>query len=154
MHLVAFHLHGNALTWFIRWEQEIGHPTWPQFSQAIDRRFGPPIQHNHLGDLTSAHQTGELDDYTNQFLLMVTKVTGLSTAQQVMLYTAGLASTLQIDIQLQQPPDMESAIAMARKFYISNKQKEFSHSLCNESHDIRISLNAVTGITTSQTMQV
>jgi len=129
MQLVPFHLHGNALTWFIRWEQEIGHPTWPQFSQAIDKRFGPPIQHNHLGDLTSAHQTGELDDYTNQFLLTVTKVTGLSTAQQVMLYTAGLASTLQIDIQRQQPPDLESAIAMARKFYISDKQKEFSHSL-------------------------
>jgi len=55
MQLVAFHLHGNALTWFIRWEQEIGHPTWPQFSQAIDRRFGPPIHHNHLGDLTSTH---------------------------------------------------------------------------------------------------
>ena len=71
MQLVAFHLHGNALTWFIRWEQEIGHPTWPQFSQAIDRRFGPPIHHNHLGDLTSTHQTGELDDYTNQFLLTV-----------------------------------------------------------------------------------
>ena len=154
MQLVAFHLQGNTLTWFIRWEQEIGHPTWPQFSQAIDRRFGPPIQHNDLGDLTSTHQTGELDDYTNQFLLTVTKVTGLSTAQQVMLYTAGLASTLQIDIQLQQPPDLESAIAMARKFYISDKQKEFSHSLCNESHNIQISLNAVAGITTSQTMQV
>ena len=129
MQLVPFHLHGNALTWFIRWEQEIGHPTWPQFSQAIDRRFDPPIHHNHLGDLTSTHQTGELDDYTNQFLLTVTKVTGLSTAQQVMLYIAGLASTLQIEIQLQQPPDLGSMIAMARKFYISDKQKEFSHSL-------------------------
>jgi len=126
MQLVAFHLHGNALTWFIRWEQEIGHPTWPQFSQAIDRRFGPPIHHNHLGDLTSTHQTGELDDYTNQFLLTVTKVTGLSTAQQVMLYTAGLASTLQIDIQLQQPLDLESVIAMAQTLYIMQTKRTFT----------------------------
>ena len=71
-----------------------------------------------------------------------------------MLYTAGLASTLQIDIQLQQPPDLESAIAMARKLYISCKRKEHSHSLQHEAQDIQISLNAVKGITTSQTMQV
>ena len=103
MHLVAFHVQGDTLTWFIRWEQEVGHPNWPQFSEAIDRRFGPPLHHNHLGDLTNTRQLGELDKYTNQFLLTLTKVTGLLTAQQVMLYTAGLASTLQMDIQLQQP---------------------------------------------------
>jgi predicted aspartyl protease len=84
----------------------------------------------------------------------VTKVKGLSIAQQVMLYTAGLASTLQIDLQLQQPLDLESAIAMARKFYLSAKQKELSPSVYNESLDIQISVNAVTGITTSQSMQV
>ena len=151
---MAFYLHDNVLTWFIRWEQEIGHPTWPQFSHTIDRHFGLPIDHNHLGDLTCTYQTGAFDDYTNQFLLTLTKVTGLYTAQQVMLYTAGLASTLQIDIQLQQPPDLESAIAMARKLYISCKQKEHSHSLQHEAQDIQISLNAVTGITTNQTMQV
>jgi hypothetical protein len=94
MHLVAFHLQGDILIWFIRWEQEIGHPNWPQFSKAIDRRFGPPLHHNHLGDLTNTCQLEELDKYANQFLLTLTKVTGLSTAQQVMMYTAGLASTL------------------------------------------------------------
>ena len=26
MHLAAFHLQGDALTWFIKWEQEIEHP--------------------------------------------------------------------------------------------------------------------------------
>jgi hypothetical protein len=33
-----------------------------------------------------------------------------------MLYTTGLASTLEIDIQLQHPPDLETVIALARKF--------------------------------------
>jgi hypothetical protein len=80
MHLEAFHLEGDALTWFMRWEKEIGHPNWPQFSAAIDRRFSPPLHHNHLGDLTNTRQLGELDNYTNQFLLTLTKVTSLSTA--------------------------------------------------------------------------
>ena len=153
MHLAAFHLHGDALTWFIRWEQEIGHPSWPQFSEAIDRRFGPPLHHNHLGDLTNTRQTGALDNYTNQFLLTLTKVTSLSIAQQGMLYTAGLASTLEIDIQLQRPPDLEIAIALARKFQTSSTlQKSDQHH--QDELDIQISLSAVTGITTSQTMQV
>jgi len=57
-----------------------------------------------------------LDKYTNQFLLTINKVMGLSSAQHVMLYIAWLESTLQIDIKLQHPKDMESAIALARKF--------------------------------------
>jgi hypothetical protein len=79
MHLAAFLLQGDTLTWFIRWEQEIGHLNWLQFSAANDRRFSPPLHHNHLGDLTNTCQLGESDNYTNQFLLTLTKVTGLST---------------------------------------------------------------------------
>jgi hypothetical protein len=111
MHLVAFHLRGDALTWFIRWEKEIG-----QFSAAIDRPFGPCLHHNHLGDLTNTMQSRDLENYANQFLLIVNKIPALSNNQQVMLYTTRLQRTLQIDIRLQQPPDLESAIALARKF--------------------------------------
>jgi hypothetical protein len=89
---------------------------WPQFSEAIEKRFGPRLHHNHLVNLTNTRQSEELDKYTNQFLLTLNKVTYLSTAQQVMLYTPGLASTLQIDVQLQQPKDLESAMALARKY--------------------------------------
>lgn len=79
---------------------------------------------------------GELDDYTNQFLLTLTKVTGLSTDQQVMLYSTGLASTLQIDIQLQRPIDLETAIAIAHKYYNSNRQPNYNHHLPHEHQDI------------------
>jgi hypothetical protein len=118
MHLVAFHLRGDALTLFIRWEKEIGQPTWLEFSTAIDRRFGPRLRHNHLGDLTNTMLSGDLENYTNQFLLIVNKIPALSNDQQMMLYTAGLQPTLQIDIQLQQLHDLESAIALARKFQV------------------------------------
>ena len=77
----------------------------------------------------------------------------MSTAQQVMLYTAGLASTLQIDIQLQQSPDLETAMALARKFQPTTPPQQSVQHKQPDDQDIQISLNAVTGITTSQTMQ-
>jgi hypothetical protein len=95
-----------------------------------------------------------LEKYTNQFLLTLTKITGLSTAQQVMLYTIELASTLQIDIQLQQPPDLETTMALARKFQPTTPRQQSVQREQPDDQDIQISLNAVTGITTSQTMQV
>jgi hypothetical protein len=85
---------------------------------------------------------------------MLTNVTGLSTAQEVMLYTAGLASTLEIDIQLQQPPDLETAIALAPKFLPPSRTQQSDQRQQQDDPDIQISLNAVTGITTRQTMQV
>jgi hypothetical protein len=94
MHLVSFHLRGDALTRFIRWEKEIGQPTWPQFFVAIDRRFGPHLHHNHLGDLTNTMRSADLETYSNKFLLKVNKIPTLSNDQQVMLYTVGLQPTL------------------------------------------------------------
>lgn len=85
---------------------------------------------------------------------MLTKVTGLSAAQQVMLYTAGSTSILEIEIQHQQPPDLETTIAMARKFHVPSKQQDYDQPLQHDNQDIQISLNAAIGITTSQTMQV
>jgi len=71
-----------------------------------------------------------------------------------MLYTVGLASTLQIDIQLQQPPDLETAIVLARKFQPTTPPQQSVQHDQPDDQDIQISLNAVTRITTSQTMQI
>lgn len=94
-------------------EQHSGTPQWSQFVSAINKRFGPYTDHNHLRQLSTTQEIGELDDDNNRFILNLTKVRGLSSSQQVMLYTAGLASTLWIDTELKQPPDLETAMALA-----------------------------------------
>ena len=90
----------------------------------------------------------------NRFILNLTKVPGLSSSQQVVLYAAGLTSTLRINTELQQPPDQEITIALAQRFHQATTQTNIPVESPIEHPDIRVSLHAVTGITTSQTMQV
>ena len=50
----SFYLEAAASQWYYRLEKNQGAPTWPQFVDAINRRFGPPLRSNPLGELTSA----------------------------------------------------------------------------------------------------
>lgn len=70
-----------------------------------------------------------------------------------MLYTAGLDSTLRIDTELQQPTDLATAIALAKRFSLVNTHNNKTEPSTIDHSHIEISLHAVTGITTSQTMQ-
>jgi len=48
----SFYLEAAASQWYYRLEKNQGAPTWPQFVDAINRRFGPPLRSNPLGELT------------------------------------------------------------------------------------------------------
>ena len=65
-----------------------------------------------------------------------------------MLYTAGLASTLGLDIELQEPQDLETAIALARIFQLASIQTATPQKPSQPIPEIQISLHAATGIKT------
>jgi hypothetical protein len=69
-----------------------------------------------------------------------------------MLYATGLASTLRINMELQQPPDLETAIALAQRFHHATTQTNVPVESPIEHPNIWVSLHPVTGIKTSQTM--
>jgi predicted aspartyl protease len=72
-----------------------------------------------------------------------------------MLYIVGLAPTLRINIELRQPTNLETTIiALVKRFYLTNTKIETSTPSTTKHSHIEISLHAVIGITTSQTMQV
>ena len=64
----------------------------------------------------SLRKTGIVDDYTECFLAHVTCAGTLDEQQQVNIYTAGLLEPLKTDVELQNPPDMEMAMSLARAY--------------------------------------
>jgi hypothetical protein len=67
-----------------------------------------------------------------------------------MLYIVGLAPTLRIDTELQQPTNLETTIiALVKRFYLTNTKIETSTPSTTEHSHIEISLHEVIGITTS-----
>ena len=71
-----------------------------------------------------------------------------------MLYIAGLSPLLQIEVQLQHQPDLETAMTLARRFLLSVRRQRPKKVPSNHNTEIQISVHGLTGITTSPTMQL
>jgi len=59
----SFYLDGAAGQWYYRLKKNQGVPSWSQFVDGINRRFGPPLRSNPLGELTQLRRTSTVDDY-------------------------------------------------------------------------------------------
>jgi len=91
-------MEGTAQQWYYRLERNRGVPTWPQFVDFVNRRFGPPVRSNTLGELAHLRRTGSVSEYQDQFLLLLARCDNVSERQQVDLFTAGLRNPLRMDV--------------------------------------------------------
>jgi hypothetical protein len=111
--LAAFHLQGSAQQWYMRLERDEGTPGWRRFCELLDLRFGPPLRANPLGELAACRRTGSVAEYQERFLALLTRAGPLTEDQQIQLFVAGLQEPLSIDIQLQGPHSLETAMSLA-----------------------------------------
>jgi hypothetical protein len=88
----------------------MGKPTWKEFIKLISAHFGPAVRSNPLGDLSRLQFFGSIEDYQNQFLILLARCEGLREEHQIHLFIAGLPEPLKTDVELQQPPTLEDAM--------------------------------------------
>uniref|UniRef100_A0A0A8XV04 Retrotransposon gag domain-containing protein n=1 Tax=Arundo donax TaxID=35708 RepID=A0A0A8XV04_ARUDO len=114
--MVSFYMDGVAQQWYYRLERNRGVPTWPLFVELINRRFGPPVRSNPLGELKDFRRSRTVAEYQDQFLKLLARCEGVTEQQQVDLFTAGLCNLLRVDVEMQHPDSLEDAIGLARAF--------------------------------------
>ncbi|KAJ9180942.1 hypothetical protein P3X46_009126 [Hevea brasiliensis] len=89
-------------------------PTWTDFESQCNKRFGPPIRSNKLGELAKLKQTGSVEDYQNKFETLVSRAGTLTQLQKIQLYISGLQEYIAVEVELHQPQDLVSAMSMSR----------------------------------------
>jgi hypothetical protein len=119
--LAAFYMEGIAQQWYYRFERNRldnnqGDPSWSQFCELVNQRFGPLMRSNPLGELCHLRCTGLVDAYQSDFLTLLTHCGGVTEPQQIAIFTAGLGDPLRIDVELQKPSTLEEAAALAKAF--------------------------------------
>jgi hypothetical protein len=119
--LAAFYMEGIAQQWYYRLKRNRldnnqGDPSWSQFCELVNQRFGPPTRSNPLGELCHLRCTGSVDDYQAQFLTLLARCGGVTEPQQIVIFTAGLWDPLRTDVELQKPLTLEEAVALARAY--------------------------------------
>ena len=64
-------MEGKALTWYQWWEFSADDPTWSEFRSVVIRHFQPSMLQSLFELLLSLKQTGNVEDYREQFELYV-----------------------------------------------------------------------------------
>jgi hypothetical protein len=88
----AFYLLDYAQLWFHRMELNGGHPTWPQFMQLVNARFGPPLTDSPIGELAMLCCIGIINEFCKCFIALSCRDTSLIEAQQIQLSITGWAT--------------------------------------------------------------
>jgi len=112
----SFYMDGAAEQWYYRLEQNHGVPTWPQFVDLVNKRFGPSVRSNTFGEVTHLRRTGTVREYEDQFLQLLARCEHVTERQQIDIFTVGLRNPLRIDVELQRPKSLEDAMGLARAF--------------------------------------
>jgi hypothetical protein len=69
-----------------------GRPTWPQFVQLVNARFGPPLTASPVGALTMLRRSGSVNDYAKQFMALSCRDTSLTEPLLVQLFITSLGA--------------------------------------------------------------
>nr|GLL37684.1 uncharacterized protein LOC109155092 [Ipomoea trifida] len=80
-------------------------------------RFGPPRSINLLGELANLKQQGrDVNDFIDDFQLLLVRADNVLYSQQVSLFTADLDEVLRIDVKRLRPGSLDEAINIARDY--------------------------------------
>ena len=114
--LASYHLRGAAQTWYYALEQDEGMPPWERFRALCSLRFGPPVLGTRLAELAHLPFVSTVQDYSERYNAVLCHARDLSARQKTELYVGGLPDHIRKQVQMRAPPDLQSAMYLARAF--------------------------------------
>ncbi|KAH0644677.1 hypothetical protein KY284_032561 [Solanum tuberosum] len=113
--VAGFHLVGEAQLWYYQLKRAKGPMSWEDFQKQCFQRFGPPKSSNPVGELVTLRQTGRVEIYQRQFQEKLARADELIPKHlHVGIFMAGLDDSIKLDVQLLNPPDLSTAMSVAR----------------------------------------
>jgi hypothetical protein len=114
--IASYHLTGMAQTWYYALEQDEGMSTWERFKDLCNLRFGPPVLYNRLSKLARLPFYNTVQDYQERFNTLVCHNPNLFPQQKVDLFMGGQPKHICVEVELQAPQDLQTAIHLVRAF--------------------------------------
>jgi len=112
--MVAFHMKGEALSWF-KWMHHNNLLTdWHSFTRALELRFGPSSYTNHQAELFKLQQHGSVSEYQTHFEKLSNCVIGLSSDTILNCFISGLQPEIRRELTILHPYSISQAIRLAK----------------------------------------
>jgi hypothetical protein len=115
--LASYHLRGASQTRYYTLEHDEGMPTWERFHVVCQLQFGPPTQGTRLAELARLPFTSTVQEYAERCNTVLCHTDDdLGPRQKAKLFVGGLPEHIRVDVKMQHPPDLQTAMYYARAF--------------------------------------
>ena len=114
--LASYHLRGAAQSWYYALEQDEGMPPWERFKELCHLRFGPPIRGSRLAELGRLPFVSTVQEFADRFQAVACHARDVSTCQRAELFVGGLPDHIRVDVEMRDPPDLQTAMYYAQAF--------------------------------------
>ncbi|KAK1652389.1 hypothetical protein QYE76_070194 [Lolium multiflorum] len=115
--IASYHLREAAQTWYYALEQdEGGMPPWERFRDLCLLRFRPPVRGSRLAELGRLQFTSSVQDFADRFQSLACHAPGVSARQRAELFVGGLPDHIRVDVEMREPPDLQTAMYYARAY--------------------------------------
>ncbi|GJY32576.1 transposon ty3-G gag-pol polyprotein [Tanacetum coccineum] len=112
--MIAFHLTGDALSWYKYLFNNRLLTTWEAFTRALETRFGPSTYDNHQAALFKLQQTSTVTAYQTEFERLSNCVVGLPPEALLNCFVSGLRQDIQQELAILRPHTITQAIGLAK----------------------------------------
>ncbi|KAK1680794.1 hypothetical protein QYE76_041642 [Lolium multiflorum] len=89
-------------------------PPWDRFRELFLLCFGPPIRDSRLAELGRLAFTTTVQDFADRFQALACHEPGVTGQQRADLFIGGLPDHIRVDVELQAPQDLQTAMHYAR----------------------------------------
>uniref|UniRef100_A0ACD6AWM8 Uncharacterized protein n=1 Tax=Avena sativa TaxID=4498 RepID=A0ACD6AWM8_AVESA len=91
-------------------------PPWDRFRDLCLLRFGPPIRGSRLAELGRLPFTNTVQDFADRLQALACHAPGVTGQQRAELFVGGLPDYIRVDVELQAPQDLQTAMHLARAY--------------------------------------
>ncbi|XP_066384619.1 uncharacterized protein [Miscanthus floridulus] len=106
----------NGSTWYYALEQDKGMTPWEHFKELCRLRFGPPIHGSRLVELGRLPFVSTVQEFADRFQAVACHARDVSARQRAELFVGGLPDHIRVDVEMRDPPDLQTAMYYARAF--------------------------------------
>ncbi|KAL4583040.1 hypothetical protein LXL04_007604 [Taraxacum kok-saghyz] len=112
--LAVFYFTRDALIWYKHLATNRLLSTWPEFTQAIEARFGPSTYENHQATLFKLRQTTSVSAYQAEFEKISNCVDDLPVSALRNCFISGLRQDIQSEIAVHNPQSLPETYSLAK----------------------------------------
>lgn len=131
LRLAFISMEGNVVHWFQFWHQHSKNASWEEFTAALLRRFGSEGRGTVYERLAAVRQKGGVEDFIQEFELLVAQASQTPEDQLMGYFLAGLRPNIRNQVRPHDPKSLIRTMEIARDVEEAMKDNRFGGAPTN-----------------------